>query len=64
MNREWLKLESTRFTTPAAFVREIFHLLDVTDYGLELLIKAEDRERLDAELEGVRALGRLAVRII
>ena len=62
--RKWLQIESYRFTTLSAFTREILALLEHSDYGLELVIKASERERLDVELEGVRTLGRVSVTII
>lgn len=60
----WLELDYWRFTNPAAFVREIRALLESTDYKLELVIRPEDRERLEAEFEGFRALGRIKVKSV
>jgi hypothetical protein len=60
--REWLKLESSRFTSSSAFVREVLAILQATDYRLRLIVKAEELERLTAELEGQRTLGRVKVR--
>lgn len=62
MAREWLRLESSRFTTPAAFLREVLALLDATDYRLQLVVKVEEVERLAAELESQRTMGRVKVR--
>jgi hypothetical protein len=60
---EWLKLESSRFTNSPAFVREALALLDATSYKLHLLIRPDEVERLNAELEGRPTLGRLKVTI-
>ena len=62
--KEWLRLESRRFTSLAAFVREVSVLLTETDYRLSLVILEADRERLDAELSGLRTLGRLKVTVL
>lgn len=59
---QWLKLESSRFTTSAAFVREVLALLEATNYKLHLIVKPEEVQRLDAELEGQRTLGRVKVK--
>jgi hypothetical protein len=59
---DWLDLESSRFTSSAAFVREVLALLEATDYKLRLIVKPEEVERLDAELEGQRTLGRVKVK--
>lgn len=60
---EWLKLHSSKFTSTAAFVREVLALLEASAYRLELQVRANEVERLDAELEGMRTLGRVKVRI-
>lgn len=59
---EWISLESRRFTSQAAFVREVLCLLQDSDYKLQLVVKQEDIERLNAELEGQRSLGRVRVK--
>lgn len=64
-NRDkWLRLESFRFTSLSAFVREVTVLLSDTDYKLSLVIKDSERERLDAEISGFRTLGRLKVTVL
>lgn len=62
--REWLELHSSRFTSLSAFTREVLALLQESDYGLELVIRSEERDRLDSELEGLRSVGRLSVTIL
>ena len=61
MAREELRLESARFTTSGAFVREIIALIEFSDYRLILVIPPSLKEQLDNELEGTRCLGRVRI---
>jgi hypothetical protein len=59
--REWLKLESWKFTSVTALVREIAALLECSTYKLQVLIYAEQVEEVAAELDGWRSMGRVKV---
>jgi hypothetical protein len=62
MKREELQLESWRFTSVSALAREIVHLLEHSDYKLEILITAKELEQLANELESCRTLGRVTLK--
>jgi hypothetical protein len=63
MKREELTLESWRFTSTSALAREVVALLEASDYKLVIAVSPSEKEMLDNELEGVRALGRVKVEI-
>jgi hypothetical protein len=60
---DWLILEDMRFTNDGAFLREVLALLQDTDYKLQLVVRERYIERLNAELEGQRTLGRVKVKV-
>ena len=60
-DRPELQLESWRFTTASACAREVERLIESEDCRLILLVHKDDFDRIGAELESLRALGRLKV---
>lgn len=63
MSRPELQLESWRFTTAAACAREVERLIESEDCKLILIVHAQDVDRISAELEPLRALGRMKVMV-
>lgn len=57
------QLESRRFTTLSACLREAEQLLEVGE-RLELVIPKEKQEQFELEVEGWRSLGKVKVRFI
>jgi hypothetical protein len=63
MAREEIVIESWRFTTLSAFIRELEHLLSFSDYRIEAHVRGEEIERLMLELEAWRGFLRLKVKV-
>lgn len=60
---EEIVIQSWRFTTLSAFIRELEHLLSFSDYRVEAHVRDNELERLRLELEAWRGFLRLKVKV-
>lgn len=63
MSGEEIVIESWRFTTLSAFIRELTALLEFSDYRIEAHVRDNELERLRLELEAWRGFLRLKVKV-